>query len=575
MSLVHRSIPRLCIAGIACVAGLAACSPDGPGTADELEHYSEGFAQLHVKRSHEVDILIVLDNSSSMAEEQALLAANLEGMIHVLEADDIAADYRIAITTTDAGHPACPSSTPERGAFMLTPCTSRLDEFVADGEGGPSDVRALACSDVCGLDAADLAILPTTTDEDSTPRPRPWLEKINGRSNLPEGVDMADALRCFAPQGVAGCDFEMPLESMRQGLLRAKDATDPAYGFLRKDATLFVLFITDEDDCSPAPGADEIFSADGDKLFWSDADAKAPTSAVCWNAGVTCVGDPGGYNSCEVTNKDLAGTEGVADDDAVLQPLHRYAEVFDTIMADKLALDPTQRPLIGVVAGVNQNGNIAFADVGDSDPEFQQTFGIGPSCTGYSGIPNRPIRATPPVRLRALQAAIGPGSIGAMYSVCDFNWTNALEPVADLWWWGWNWNQIRPACFPYCALDTDPTTNSLEPDCIIEEHLWDADQSNHIPECARDETGYVIDPETHDYQMPSDDVHVCHATLMDDEMSTPNIHDDMSIDCIDFNFNLEFKISRRPGHPPPGGTRVTATCLLSEAPSISCPGLGD
>lgn len=555
MSLVHRSLQPHCLAAI---AGLCACSSDGPG---EPSHYSEGFVELQYIRPHEVDILIVLDNSSSMAEEQALLGANLEGIIHVLEAEDVEANYRIAITTTDAGHPACPSSTPERGAFMLTPCTSRLDEFVADGEGGSSDVRALACTDSCTLDAADLAILPTITDEDPTPRPRPWLENTNGRSNLPEGVDMADAMRCLAPQGVAGCDFEMPLESMRQGLLRAKDATDPAYGFLRKDAVLLVLIITDEDDCSPAPGAEDIF-------------ANQPTSAVCWHAGVTCVGDPSNYDSCEVSNKDLAGNEGVADQDAVLQPPHRYAEVFDAIMADKLALDPTQRPLIGIVAGVNSQGNIAFADVGDSDPEFQETFGIGPSCRSPGLDGDHPIEATPPVRLRAAQTAIGPA--GNLFSVCEDDWVPVLESLANggPWDW-WDWEHIHVSCFPYCALDTDPSTVGVEPDCIIEEHLLDADDSKHIPECARDEMGYIIDAETHDYQMPSDDVHVCHAILTDDAMSTPNPEDDMSPECTDQNYNLEIKIARRPGHPAPGGTRVSATCSLSDYPSLTCPGLGD
>jgi hypothetical protein len=63
--------------------------------------------------------------------------------------------------------------------------------------------------------------------------------------------------------------------------------------------------------------------------------------------------------------------------------------------------------------------------------------------------------------------------------------------------------------------------------------------------------------------------------LVDDTMSTPSTNDDMSPECTDANFNLEFDIARRPGHPAPGGTRVTATCSLSEYPSITCPSLND
>lgn len=521
-----------------CLGGLSACTPDGR-VIDDYMHYSEGFAELQRWRPRKVDILIVLDNSSSMAEEQALLANSLGPMIEVLEDESVRADYRIAITTTDAGHPACPTSTPERGAFMLTPCTGRLDEFIADGEGGPSDVRALACNDICQLSAAELEILPTATDEDPTPAPRPWLERSRSHTNLLEGADMADALRCFAPQGVAGCDFESPLESMYQALLRAKDANDPAYGFLRKDAWLMVVIITDEDDCSVAPGGEDIF-ADGDA-----------TSAACWNAGVTCAGDPSNYESCE------------ANVDAILRPPSRYVELFDAIMADKRALDPEVQPFVQIVGGATSNGGLYFADVGDTDPEFQQTFGIGPGCIANSGDPDRPIRATPPVRLQATQAAVG---LGDMLSVCEGGWEVALGPIA--WWSG---PQIRPACFPHCAVDTDFSTLTLEPDCIVEEESFDG-SSRHIEECERDEQGYRIDPETNDYQLPPG-VDVCYAELSDSGLWTPSPHDDMSPECSDRNMSLEFKIARRPGHWPASSARVTATCLLSNHPSVACPEL--
>jgi hypothetical protein len=529
---------------------IAACSPE-PQALPELQHYSEGFAQLQRTESWKIDILIVLDNSSSMAEEQALLADNIGAFIDVLEDESIDADYRLAITTTDAGHPACPSSTPERGAFQLTPCTSRLDEFVADGEGGPSDVRARACTDICTLDSGDLAISATTTDEDPNPTPRPWIERVGGHSNLPAGVDLADALSCFAPQGVAGCDFEMPLESMYQALLRAKDANDPAYGFLRKDAMLMVLIVTDEDDCSPAPGAAELFSPDAN-----------PTSATCWNAGVTCVGDPSAYDICEAVNKDLAGNEGVPDADAVLRPPSRYVELFDAIMQDKLALDPAKRPILQIIAGAAPSGKLHFGDGNDSD--FQQTYGIGPGCTAPGDDPDRPIRAIPPARLRATQQALL--GFESMYSVCD-DWVVAFDIF------GWSGPQLRPGCFPHCALDTDPSTPALEPDCIVEEELPDG-SIRHIEECVRDEQGYVFDPVTNDYQLPPD-ADVCHVRLVDSSWSTPDPSDDMSEECAYGNMNLEFRIARRPGHPAEGGTRVTATCSLTEHRDLVCPGLGD
>ena len=134
---------------------------------------------------------------------------------------------------------------------------------------------------------------------------------------------------------------------------------------------------------------------------------------------------------------------------------------------------------------------------------------------------------------------------------------------------------LRPACFPECVLDTDVTTAIVEPDCIVEEHLPGSELAQRIPECARDEQGYVIEASTHDYQMPGDDVHVCHAMLTDDFGATAALSDDMSPECERRGFNLEFKIARRPGHPGQQGSRVTATCSLSAQPSVQCPGLRD
>ena len=47
----------------------------------------------------------------------------------------------------------------------------------------------------------------------------PWLERIDGLTNVPE---LAEAIACAAPQGIAGCGHEQPLEAMRKALLRSK-----------------------------------------------------------------------------------------------------------------------------------------------------------------------------------------------------------------------------------------------------------------------------------------------------------------------------------------------------------------
>ena len=211
----------------------------------------------------DVDILFVIDNSGSMAEEQALLSANFKAFIDVLERDNVKANYRIGITTTDSGNPRCPNTSPEGGRLGLSSCVDRA----ADQEFAYNDEDfSFACSDYCTKDDSEIKIRPTTTELDDEARPRTWLQSINGETNV-EGVDsMVEAFQCFGPQGVAGCGIESHLESMYKALAASSDRNSSNYGFLREQALLSVVVISDETDCSFNPATKEIFTSN--KVFW-------------------------------------------------------------------------------------------------------------------------------------------------------------------------------------------------------------------------------------------------------------------------------------------------------------------
>lgn len=535
-------------------AQLVACS-EPPG-AVVLVHEQTLTVQLHRVPSEAVDVLFVIDDSASMAQVQANLAANFGSFMEVL--DGLAyTSYRVGVTTTDSGNPRCASDSSDRGALQLSPCTRRLDDFVA----GDLDVRDVACNDVCTLTDAQLEIVATTTDHDSVAKPRPWLESIDGKTNLAAGVSMADAFECFAPQGVAGCDFESPLESMYLALDRVLDGQDPAYGFLRADATTMIVFMTDGHDCSFVEDWADIFSPEGDRTFWSDPGAAAPTSALCWNAGVECAGDPSHYDSCRAVDKDVDGELAIADDRAVLHPVERYIDRVQALEDLQRELDPQREVVVSLVGGVANNGMAYFAEA--DDPEFQDLYGIGPSCAGSGGV-----EAVPPVRLLEFTEAFTPANA---FSICDLDYTPALQAIALK---NWFTGQIQPACFPGCVEDLDLATEALDPDCNVEQRPPGRD-NEWIEECGRTPAGdYAIDLETMDYTMPTADVDVCYALLIDHGGQTDDFADDLSMECTDLNFNLEFKIARRPGAPAPGGTTIYATCSLSEIPQVYCPQLG-
>jgi hypothetical protein len=383
MSSADCPIEAVCVFGGGASTGVCIDPDDDHGALPRPP--SGGGLELRVNK--DVDILFVIDNSGSMGEAQAILASNFGSLIAVLEAEEVEANYRIGITTTDNSNPWCPpgATTPEAGRLVLSSCKDRLGDFLFND--GTVDVQDLACNDVCTLSAAEVEILPSTTDFDSTPKPRPWLENIEGTKNIPSGTSTIDALGCFGPQGINGCGFESQLESMYLALQRAQNANEAAYGFMRANAILAVVFVTDEADCSFNGDYAEIFAEDGTKVFWSDPSAAFPTSAVCWNAGVECTGDPSNYTSCDPVNKDTSGNSGVPDAEAVLYPMRRYYGLLDGLEQQKQDFNPGQEIIVALIGGVDASGNVLYADVSATDPVFQDTFGIGPGCSAPSGGP--------------------------------------------------------------------------------------------------------------------------------------------------------------------------------------------
>jgi len=397
----------------------------GPGSDSEggTEPTGDGPTGDPVVDNHPVDILFVIDNSGSMGEEQQLLSENLPAFLNVL--DGYQADYRIAITTTDSGNPRCPQAIykSEGGQFVLSSCLDRIDQD--EFKFGEDDFSS-ACTSRCTKRDADLTVLPTATEVDGVASARDWIESAPGKSNI-AGASVLEALQCYLPQGVAGCGFESHLESMYRALTRAQDSTSPSnYGFLRDSAQLAVIIVTDEADCSYTPTQTDIFSTN--KVFWNSPDAPAPTSALCWRAGVECSGGPGTYSECHAQNYDA--NAGVTDsaEDAVLQPISKYVKFVKEIEAQKQLMSPGRRVKVGLLAGVPKGYESFAAEIpyeDSADSQLQANFGIGPGCVLDAGT------AVPPVREREFaEAFVEPGKRN-LYSICQQDYSAALKAIAE------------------------------------------------------------------------------------------------------------------------------------------------
>ena len=155
-----------------------------------------------------MDLIFVIDDSGSMSEEQSNLANNFPAFAQVLQNYQTSTgqplDFRVAITTTgrDVDYSV------ELPGFPPIP-------FSESGDDG-------AFRQECGMT-------------------RRWLER--------DDPDFVNTFSCAAQVGTGGPGIEMPLLTLDWALTeRVADNTNA--GFLRDDALLAVVILSDEDDCS-------------------------------------------------------------------------------------------------------------------------------------------------------------------------------------------------------------------------------------------------------------------------------------------------------------------------------------
>lgn len=503
--------------------------------------------------SRDVDILFVIDNSGSMAEEQQRLAANFHALIKVLEAKDVEANYRIGITTTDSGNPRCPGTTPEHGALVLSSCLDRVDngEFTAN-DGDFSE----ACTANCARFDAQLKVLPTTTQYETEPAPRGWIERFEGVSNI-EGVgSIAEAFACYGPQGVQGCGFESPLASMHSALVGTADENSANYGFLRESALLAIVIVTDEADCSYRQEFKDIFMQNKTFLYDPINDV-APSSSVCWAAGVECSGDSP-YEECHTANYGIDGSVDVSDPEAVLTPVTDYIKFVKELEVAKQRAVGGQRVLVSLIAGVprgydRREVELEYKD--DDDEQYQSLFGIGPGCV--VGPATAPIAtAVPPVREREFAEAFADpnSSERNLFSICQDDYSDALGSIATK-----IRERLEPSCMPKCVRDRDPETVVVEPNCQLYEDSRGV--RSELPECI--EIGGVA-------SIPAGAT-ACYNVRSDRFEATASTVDDMTEKCINRGANLEFALVRSTASAE--GATVSAICELSDDPAHECPAL--
>ena len=193
--------------------------------------------EIPVTLNDNVDILFVVDNSGSMKEEQSSLAANFPRFIQKLATlPNGLPSVHIGVVSTDVG----------TGATTLGSCS---------GDGDDGHLQTNGCGGISGAYLSDLATAG------------------GGRDRNYSG-DLGQQFACAAQLGIGGCGAEQPLESMRRALDPARN-TNP--GFLRDNAYLAVVIISDEDDCSTS-----------DRAMFALEDSSTTALFGCTKWGLSC-----------------------------------------------------------------------------------------------------------------------------------------------------------------------------------------------------------------------------------------------------------------------------------------------
>jgi hypothetical protein len=349
------------------------------------------------------DVLFVVDNSYSMAEEQWRLRQDFGALLaQIRRSFDGLPDLHVGVTSTDLG--AAPfgglqcEGDGDDGRLIHGPDAPLL--------GGPPwliDVAPEGCAVLREPDGTCREHQCTAAHCAHRPETELVLEPAHGCPRCRNfSGPLTEAFGAAAALGTVGCGFEQPLEAMYRALW-AQPEND---GFLRADSVLVVIFVTDEDDCSASDPT--LFDPRQTAL---DSPLGPFTSFRCFEFGV----------SCDVNVRTHQGLRRNCvprvDANRKLYPLSRYTELM--WREDRLDREPGQ-VVVAALAGPVVADQV---EVG-VDALHQPT--VLPSCATADG------SATPAVRLRAFTARFNDPWAMQQYAYQSICAESYVSPLRDI-----------------------------------------------------------------------------------------------------------------------------------------------
>jgi hypothetical protein len=395
-----------------------------PGAEGALRTLEQGTVDL--------DLLLVIDNSSLMTKKQAKLDRELPRLFAVLSSGDRCAGLAAGAT--------CPFDDASMTRRHFTPVRSLHVGVVTSNLGGIDGTPASAFASLLSCkgngddgklqSSVEVAVNGVTASRNEFPGflegdvvmqadPSCALGNVDRYQDFVAGASggerAREAARCVARAGVRGCPFEQPLESGWKALapssgtgddykfLNAETGQGDRYnkGFLRPNAALVVLLLTDEDDCSITEAGKPLFFLPGVPGFEEADRLLGPLNMRCGLAAANAT---------------------------MLHPTERYSRALRSLKSGH-----PERVVFAAIAGIPPSAALGSKTLDEilASPEMQ--FRPDPaqggvievrSCTTADGD-----GAYPPIRI--VQTAKAFGSQGLVASVCEDDYRAAVDALVD------------------------------------------------------------------------------------------------------------------------------------------------
>jgi hypothetical protein len=325
----------------------------------------ENDQYYEVNPVRDVDIVFLIDNSPSMKEEQDKLRTNFPVFMNELKKiEGGLPNVHIGVVTSDLGAGSKP---------LANGGCSRIG-----GDRGIFQTKA-----ACGLDASSL-----------------FLTSYNAGTQNNFAGDIAAAFSCMADVGVLGCGYEHQLQATRVALY--ENITAENKGFLREDAFLAIILITDEDDCSGTTDSD-LYTDDG--TFPNTA-----ASFRCAQVGHLCDGKQPPVGLFEAPLDNCVAADGGR--------LIRVGEIVDSIKA--LKKRPDQQILVsGIIGWPGSTTGATYRYIQGRDG-----IDAAPICMSSNG-------GDAYAGLRLKQFVESFGSSGSFFSICVEDFSPAMKQIGE------------------------------------------------------------------------------------------------------------------------------------------------